>query len=171
MEGAEGGTDVNSTCVTDPPPASPTHRDTPTNQPTNQINRPTNRQALVPRMAVSDPDVGASACAAIRDLLSPDVLGSPALEALQLVADLVRKKNCGTQARVVEVLLVLKLKEVAPPPADDGTGKGGAAPAKKKRRKKKGQLERDLEEGEAGPDREEQARLQTKILEVRGLAV
>jgi hypothetical protein len=70
-------------------------------------------------MAVSDAEVGSAAAGAIRELLSPDALGRPALEALQLVADLVRRRKCAAPARVVEALLVLRLREVAPPSADD----------------------------------------------------
>jgi nucleolar complex protein 3 len=77
-------------------------------------------------MAVSDPEVGATACGAISEQLSPDALGKPALEALQLVADLVRRRKCAAPARVMEALLVLKLREVPPPSADDKGGSGGA---------------------------------------------
>ncbi|KAI8469899.1 MAG: nucleolar complex-associated protein-domain-containing protein [Monoraphidium minutum] len=149
--------------------------------------------ALVPRMAVSDPEVGSAACGAISAILAPDSATRPGLEALQLAADLVRRRKCGAPARVVEALLVLKLREAAPPGPDGGRGPaagltparvveallvlklreaappgpGGKAPPKKARKRKKDQLERDLEEGEAGPDPHEQAALQSKMLEAR----
>jgi len=51
-------------------------------------------QAIVPRMAASDTEIRDTACAAIRALLaSPDTTGKVALEALQLVADLIRKRK------------------------------------------------------------------------------
>eukprot|EP00983_Pelagomonas_calceolata_P106902 1159283-Pelagomonas_calceolata.AAC.3 len=51
-------------------------------------------QAVVPRMAASDAEIRNTACSAIRALLaSPDTTGKVALEALQLVADLIRRRK------------------------------------------------------------------------------
>jgi hypothetical protein len=115
-------------------------------------------------MAASDEEVGSTAAAAVAELLSPDAVGPAALEAVQLVADLVRRRKCAAPARVVESLLAMRLRDV-PRPEPDAAGKG-KAPPKKKRKKKKGQLEKDLAEADAGPDPREQAALQSRLLEV-----
>ena len=50
-------------------------------------------QAVVPRMAARDPDMRSNCCSAVKELLRSDVEGAIALEAVQLVADLVKKRG------------------------------------------------------------------------------
>lgn len=50
-------------------------------------------QAVVPRMAARDPDMRSNCCFAVKELLRSDVEGAIALEAVQLVADLVKKRG------------------------------------------------------------------------------
>ena len=50
-------------------------------------------QAVVPRMAARDQDMQSNCCSAVKELLRSDVEGTIALEAVQLVADLVKKRG------------------------------------------------------------------------------
>jgi len=91
------------------------------------------------------------------------------LEAVQLVADLVRKRKCLLPPAVVSSLLVLRLEQVAPT-SQGGQGVGGRQGQHKKahkKKRKKSDLDKDFEEGEAGPDLRELALLQSQMLEVR----
>lgn len=64
-------------------------------------------------MASGDVLMRGMACDAMRELLSvADVTGSVALEAVQLVADLVRRRKCAAPAEVVTSLLGLKFAAV-----------------------------------------------------------
>ena len=44
-------------------------------------------------MAARDPDMRSNCCSAVKELLRSDVEGAIALEAVQLVADLVKKRG------------------------------------------------------------------------------
>lgn len=50
-------------------------------------------QAVVPRATSRDPEVRSQCCEAVRQLLEADVEGGVSLEAVQLVADLVKKRK------------------------------------------------------------------------------
>ncbi|KAF8055732.1 noc3l [Scenedesmus sp. PABB004] len=80
-------------------------------------------QALVPLLPGPDPQVAEAACGALRELLVEDAQGKTALEAVQLVADLVRKRKCVLPPAVVDALLVLRFEAVTPT-AQGGAGAG-----------------------------------------------
>jgi nucleolar complex protein 3 len=63
-------------------------------------------------MAARDPEMRTMACVAIKDLLRSDVDGGVALEAVQLIADLVKTRKCDCHPEVVRTLAVLTFSEV-----------------------------------------------------------
>ena len=69
-------------------------------------------QAVVPKMAARDEEMRTMACVAIKDLLRTDVDGGVALEAVQLIADLVKTRKCDCHPDVVRALAVLTFSEV-----------------------------------------------------------
>lgn len=81
-------------------------------------------QALVPLLAHRDDQIRDECCATIKHLLLSDVSGKTSLEALQLVADLVRKRKCVVSPAVVSSLLVFRFEQVTPT-AQGGEGVGG----------------------------------------------
>lgn len=72
-------------------------------------------QAIVPRMVHGEQEMRHQCCAAITELLQQDVGGTVALEAVQLVADLIKKRKCVCPPDIVEVLLVMRFTEVKRP--------------------------------------------------------
>ncbi|GLI63195.1 hypothetical protein VaNZ11_006093 [Volvox africanus] len=137
-------------------------------------------QAVVPRMASPDPETRSLACEAVRGLLEGEDCGDEggagraALEAVQLVADLIRKRKCVAPPELVRTLSVLRFRDVARPghggDEDEEAGgkrrKGGKAEKRDaKRRKKEDDVARAFKESAAGPDKEEAARLQSSMLE------
>lgn len=80
-------------------------------------------QALVPLLAHFDGEIRDECCATLRQLLMTDVGGKTSLEAMQLVADLVRKRKCVLSPDVVSSLLVLRFEQVTPT-AQGGEGVG-----------------------------------------------
>ncbi|KAL6761314.1 nucleolar complex-associated protein-domain-containing protein [Haematococcus lacustris] len=130
-------------------------------------------QAVVPCMAASDPEVRSQACSAIRSLLAqPETSGKVALEAVQLVADLVRTRRCVCPPQVVQALSVLRFTEVTRrDPAEDGKRakptpkKGAKAPVKRPRSAIDEEVDRDFKESEAATDRRTVAALQSRMLE------
>eukprot|EP00884_Botryococcus_braunii_P002153 jgi/Botrbrau1/11939/Bobra.341_1s0006.1 len=102
-------------------------------------------QAVVARMAHKDPQIAALCCGAVRDLLGGHdrTGGAVTREAVQLVADLVRRCHCRCSPSVLESLLVLSLGAGdINPPTDIGKKKEGK---KAKRRKKGGKARDDVE--------------------------
>lgn len=88
-------------------------------------------QAVVPRMVSPDAELRGLCCGSIRELLAAaDAVGSSAvlkaaLDAVQLVADLVKRRKCVVAPEVVRCLAVLQFREVRRPGADDEEeGKG-----------------------------------------------
>lgn len=71
-------------------------------------------QALVPLMVHPDTEIRNSTCDTIKQLLLEDIQGATSLEAVQLVADLVRKKKCSVHPLVVSSLLVARFEQVIP---------------------------------------------------------
>ncbi|KAF6266173.1 CBF/Mak21 family-domain-containing protein [Scenedesmus sp. NREL 46B-D3] len=126
-------------------------------------------QALVPLMLGPDAQVAAAACDAVRQLLQEDVQGTSSLEAVQLVADLVKTRKCSVPPAVVSCLLVLRFEQVTPVSAGgEGAGGGKAKKLGKKaarRAKRKTDLDKEFEEAEAGPDLAQLALLQSQMLE------
>lgn len=123
-------------------------------------------RAVVPRTCHVDPGISDLCVSTLREVLRGDVGGRVALEVVQLVADLVRQRKCLCPPRVVQCLAVLRFTEVPPPSKDNEQNKGHKK--KKKRRKKtesEVEAEKDYREGEAGPDLEELALVQSKMLE------
>lgn len=104
-----------------PPPHARRHAPRPTCHP------PHATQALVPLMVSADANIARNATAAIQQLLLEDVQCRTALEAVQLVADLVRKRRCVLPASVVQCLLVLRFAAVTPTSqGGEGAGRAGA---------------------------------------------
>jgi hypothetical protein len=68
-------------------------------------------QAVVPRMAHRDEQIAAQCCSAVRALLSGEDKsgGATAREAVQLVADLVKRRKCQCSPAVVDALLGIRL--------------------------------------------------------------
>jgi hypothetical protein len=78
-------------------------------------------------MVSADANIARNATAAIQQLLLEDVQCRTALEAVQLVADLVRKRRCVLPASVVQCLLVLRFAAVTPTSqGGEGAGRAGA---------------------------------------------
>lgn len=50
-------------------------------------------QSVVPRMTARDEEMRSSCCSAVQQLIKSDVDGGVALEAVQLVADLVKNRK------------------------------------------------------------------------------
>ena len=101
--------------------------------------------------------------------------GQSALEVLQLVADLVKQRKCSCPPAVVRCLLLLRFERVTSAEHQQEL-QGKRAKKKKKKGGKKGnkvleEVEKDFQEAEAGPNAEEQAMLQSQMLEVRGGAL
>ncbi|GAX79807.1 hypothetical protein CEUSTIGMA_g7247.t1 [Chlamydomonas eustigma] len=69
-------------------------------------------QAVVPRMTARDQEIRVLCCSAVKQLLTGDVEGGVALEAVQLVADLVKNRKCDCLPDVVRTLSVLAFTEV-----------------------------------------------------------
>jgi len=69
-------------------------------------------QAIVPRMVHRDQVIASEACRAVRTLLATDAVGDGNLarDAVQLVADLVKRRKCVAPPETVEVLLGLTLR-------------------------------------------------------------
>ncbi|KAG2485768.1 hypothetical protein HYH03_015482 [Edaphochlamys debaryana] len=134
-------------------------------------------QAVVPRMAAHDPETRSMACEAVRALLAAGAeggddggAGKAGLEAVQLVADLVRKRKCVAPPELVRALTVLRFREVkrkAPEEEEEGRKRKGKKAEKRdvKRRRKEDEVARAFKESQAGPDREELARQQSAMLE------
>jgi hypothetical protein len=78
--------------------------------------------------------------------------GRMALDAVQLIADLVRMRKCCCPPEVVRTLLVLRFTEVrAPVGADAAKGRGGPGKGKSKGKKRKGdEVDLAFKEAEAG---------------------
>lgn len=69
-------------------------------------------QALVPAAAGGDARMRRDACAALEALLRSGRHGDVMLQAVQLVADLVRQRRCVCDPDVVRALLVLQFKDI-----------------------------------------------------------
>ncbi|GIL50260.1 hypothetical protein Vafri_6478 [Volvox africanus] len=137
-------------------------------------------QAVVPRMASQDPETRSLACEAIRGLLEGEDCGDEggagkaALEAVQLVADLIRTRKCVAPPEMVRTLSVLRFRDVTRPGQGGNEDEEAGGKRKKghkaekrdaKRRKKDDEVARAFKESAAGPDKEEAARLQSSMLE------
>ncbi|EFJ44448.1 hypothetical protein VOLCADRAFT_121316 [Volvox carteri f. nagariensis] len=137
-------------------------------------------QAIVPRMSSSDPEIRSLACEAVRVLLlggsggDEGGAGKAALEAVQLIADMIRKRKCVAPPETVRTLSVLKFLDVVRQGGgeDEEAGPGGkrkkgrkAEKRDAKRRRKEDDVTRTFKESSAGPDREEMARIQSSMLE------
>ena len=68
-------------------------------------------QAIVPRMAHRDPEISDLCCSAIKAVLELDAEGTASREAVQLIADLVKRRKCVCPPAVVAMLFSLQLSE------------------------------------------------------------
>ncbi|KAK9813219.1 hypothetical protein WJX72_010918 [[Myrmecia] bisecta] len=122
-------------------------------------------QALVPLTAHRDVSTRSMCCGAISELLRADREGAIALEAVQLVADLVKRRKCICPPEVVRTLLVLKFGDVSREDvAKAGKDKGGKK-AKRKRKAKGDEVDQAFKEADAAPSLSERQRLQSQMLE------
>jgi len=122
--------------------------------------------ALVPRMADRNPQIRGPAAAALAAVVQGDQEGQIAMEAVQLVADLVKKRSCRMPPDVVWAMLNISVTEVIERLKE--AAKGGKI---KKLKKKKGktdeerQLEKDFRESAAEVDVRTKVRLQSRMLD------
>lgn len=73
-------------------------------------------QLIVTSMAHKQADLAAMCCEAVENLLGADVLGQLSLEAVQLVADLVKTRNCvALRPMVLTSLFALKVDALQAP--------------------------------------------------------
>ena len=125
--------------------------------------------AIVPRMHAADPAIGQDCFDSIRQLFVNDREGEGAatLEAVQLIADLVRRKKCDVHPRVLRVLEAL---EFAPEIAPENTEKKKHV-SKKARRKaakeaaKKRGVDVEFDEASGKVNRDNALKLQAKTIE------
>ncbi|KAG2451742.1 hypothetical protein HYH02_003522 [Chlamydomonas schloesseri] len=135
-------------------------------------------QAVVPRMASGDAETRSMACEAVGQLLSggeggdESGAGRAALEAVQLVADLIKRRKCVVPPEVVRTLAVLRFRDVIRAKAgedqeEEGRRKKGKKAEKRdvKRRRKEDEVSRAFKEANAGPDQAELAKQQSLMLE------
>ncbi|KAK9865833.1 hypothetical protein WJX84_002937, partial [Apatococcus fuscideae] len=110
-------------------------------------------QSVVPLLAHQDEVQQRMAAGALREVLAADMDGSLSLTAVQLIADLVRRKNCTCPPHVVAILLSVNVGEVTlMDKADDGKGKHKAKRRKKEKKAKKDDVAAAFKEADAGPD-------------------
>lgn len=77
-------------------------------------------QALVPAAAGFDDRMRQDACSALSTLLSSGRNADVMLDAVQLVADLVRQRKCVCSADIVRALLVLQFKDLTKADVEKG---------------------------------------------------
>ncbi|KAG2441809.1 hypothetical protein HXX76_003419 [Chlamydomonas incerta] len=135
-------------------------------------------QAVVPRMASGDPETRSMACEAVGSLLTGGERGDEsgsgraALEAVQLIADLIKRRKCAVPPEVIRTLSVLRFRDVIRAKAgedqdEEGRRKKGKKAEKRdvKRRRKEDDVARAFKEANAGPDTAELAKQQSLMLE------
>ncbi|KAL0026860.1 hypothetical protein WJX77_007364 [Trebouxia sp. C0004] len=110
-------------------------------------------QAVVPLMASKDDQLRQLSCDAIREVLVNDEEGSVAVEAVQLVADLIRRRKCACPAEMVTTLLVLKLKDAEHQSVSKGKKKGVKTKGKSKKTRRADEVEKAFKEADASADR------------------
>jgi nucleolar complex protein 3 len=124
-------------------------------------------QAVVPGMASPDPAARAHCCAAVAALAAGAMnggdAGAAAVEAVQLVADLVRRRRCVAPPEVVSCLLGLTFPEIAS--GEDFEAAKRSRKAKKKVKKGKDDVSRAFLEAQAVADKDQRRGQQSAALE------
>ena len=124
-------------------------------------------QAVVPNMASKDEQIRGHCCSAISELLTSALSaadsGQAALEAVQLVADLVKRRKCVAPPEVVHSLLRLSFPEILS--GEDFAKARLARKKKKKKDKKKDDVDKGFKEAQGVVDRDTRRYQQSTILE------
>ena len=124
-------------------------------------------QAVVPNMANKDDQIREHCCGAVanllRDALSSAEAGQAAVEAVQLVADLVKRRKCVAPPEVVGALLELSFPEILS--GEDFAAARLARKKKKKKDKKKDEVDKGFKEAQAVVDRDTRRYQQSTTLE------
>lgn len=124
-------------------------------------------QAVVPNMANKDDQIRGHCCGAVasllRDALSSAEAGQAAVEAVQLVADLVKRRKCVAPPEVVGALLELSFPEIFS--GEDFAAARLARKKKKKKDKKKDEVDKGFKEAQAVVDRDTRRYQQSTTLE------
>ncbi|KAA6426215.1 MAG: hypothetical protein FRX49_04067, partial [Trebouxia sp. A1-2] len=110
-------------------------------------------QAVVPLMANKDDQLRQLSCDAIKEVLVNDEEGKVAVESVQLVADLIKRRKCACPAEMVTTLLVLKLKDAEHQSVSKGKKKGVKTKGKSKKTRRADEVEKAFKEADASADR------------------
>ncbi|KAK9844945.1 hypothetical protein WJX74_008987 [Apatococcus lobatus] len=119
-------------------------------------------QAIVPLLANQDEAQQRMAAGAVKEVLAGDLEGSLSLTAVQLIADLVRRKNCMCPPHVAAILLSVNVGEVTLLDKEDAKGKHKA---KRRKKGRKDDVAAAFKEADAGPDVSATRMAQSAILE------
>lgn len=124
-------------------------------------------QAVVPNMVNKDEQIREHCCGAValllRSALSSAEAGQAAVEAVQLVADLIKRRKCIAPREVVDALLELSFPEILS--GEDFIAARLARKKKKKKDKKKDEVDKGFKEAQAVVDRDTRRHQQSTILE------
>ncbi len=124
-------------------------------------------QAVVPNMVNKDEQIREHCCGAValllRSALSSAEAGQAAVEAVQLVADLIKRRKCIAPREVVDALLELSFPEILS--GDDFIAARLARKKKKKKDKKKDEVDKGFKEAQAVVDRDTRRHQQSTTLE------
>ncbi len=124
-------------------------------------------QAVVPNMVNKDEQIREHCCGAValllRSALNSAEAGQAAVEAVQLVADLIKRRKCIAPREVVDALLELSFPEILS--GEDFVAARLARKKKKKKDKKKDEVDKGFKEAQAVVDRDTRRHQQSTILE------
>jgi nucleolar complex protein 3 len=124
-------------------------------------------QAVVPNMVNTDEQIREHCCGAValllRSALNSAEAGQAAVEAVQLVADLIKRRKCIAPREVVDALLELSFPEILS--GEDFFAARLARKKKKKKDKKKDEVDKGFKEAQAVVDRDTRRHQQSTILE------
>jgi len=120
-------------------------------------------QAVVPNMVNKDEQIREHCCGAValllRSALGSAEAGQAAVEAVQLVADLIKRRKCIAPREVVDALLELSFPEILS--GEDFV----AARLARKKKKKKDEVDKGFKEAQAVVDRDTRRHQQSTTLE------
>jgi nucleolar complex protein 3 len=124
-------------------------------------------QAVVPNMVNKDDQIREHCCGAValllRSALGSAEAGQAAVESVQLVADLIKRRKCIAPREVVDALLELSFPEILS--GEDFIAARLARKKKKKKDKKKDEVDKGFKEAQAVVDRDTRRHQQSTILE------
>ncbi|GMH33808.1 hypothetical protein BSKO_01642 [Bryopsis sp. KO-2023] len=120
-------------------------------------------QAVVPHMCDSDTSIRRICSDAVAKSIEADTEGKIAVEAVQLVGDLVKRRKCQCPPEVLHSLMGLTFPDINLANNDDEDLK---KQKKKKKKSKKGDdVEKTFKAADGDPDRERKAALQSQTVE------